>query len=123
VFITLLMLVMFGAVWTMQGTWMLSGTGSSGCMNKILLPLLTSCDFQVSLDWLIDELNLHCSRWISEVASTGFKRLGTESCGQGAQPLHRLLDAAMPEPDRCKNNWYSRSRSERGLARAAARMA
>ena len=69
-FITLLMLVMFGAVWTMQGTWMLSGTGSSGCMNKILLPLLTSCDFQVSLDWLIDELNLHCSRWISEVAST-----------------------------------------------------
>ena|SRR5215831_8099897 len=57
--------------WTKQGTWMLSGAGSSGCKNTILLTLLTSCDFQGSHDNVIDELNLYCSRWLSEVASTG----------------------------------------------------
>jgi len=31
VFITMELLVNFGAPWTKQGTWMLSGTGGSGC--------------------------------------------------------------------------------------------
>jgi len=31
--ITMQLLVIFGAPWTKQGTWMLSGTGDSGCKN------------------------------------------------------------------------------------------
>jgi hypothetical protein len=44
---------------------MLSGTGGAGCKNKDLLPLLTSCDFQGSHDQIIEEVNLHFSRWMS----------------------------------------------------------
>ncbi len=59
------LLVIFGAPWTKQGTWVLSGTGGSGCKNKDILPILTSCDFQGSHDKVIEEVNLHFSRWIS----------------------------------------------------------
>jgi len=41
---------------------MLSGTGSSGCKNKNILPILTSCDNQGSHDQVIKEGNLHFSR-------------------------------------------------------------
>ena len=37
---------------------MLSGTGDSGCKNKDILPILTSCDFQGSHDKVIEEVNL-----------------------------------------------------------------
>jgi hypothetical protein len=50
---------------------MLSGTGSSGCKNEDLLPLLTLCDFQGAHNRVIEEGNVHFSRWMSEVASTG----------------------------------------------------
>jgi hypothetical protein len=94
---------MFGAVWTKQGTWMLFGTESSGCKNKILLPLLTSGDFQGSHDQVIDELNLHYSRWISDVASTPvegkinkLKYIKRSMYGRGGFPLLRqkVLKAA-----------------------------
>jgi len=56
VFITMHMLVIFGAPWNTSGRWMLSGTRESGCKNKDLLPLLTSCDFQGSHDQVIEEV-------------------------------------------------------------------
>jgi hypothetical protein len=59
------LLVIFGAPWTKQGTWMLSGTEGSGRKNKNILLILTSCDFQGSHDQVIEEVNLHFSRWIS----------------------------------------------------------
>ena len=71
VFITMHMLVIFGAPCTKQGTWMPSGTGSSGCKNKDFLPILTARDCQGSLDKIIEEVNSCFSCWISYVASTG----------------------------------------------------
>jgi hypothetical protein len=56
VFITRHMLVICGAPWNTQGRWMLSGTGGSGCKNKDILPILTSCDFQGSHDQIIEEV-------------------------------------------------------------------
>ena len=55
-FITRHILVIFGAPWNTQGRWMLSGTGGSGCKNKDILPILTSCDFQGSHDQIIEEV-------------------------------------------------------------------
>jgi hypothetical protein len=64
------LLVIFGALWTKQGTWMLSGTGGSGFKNTILLPLLTSYGYQGLNDEVIEEGNLSFSRCIAKVAST-----------------------------------------------------
>src|SRR5207247_10945262 len=69
------LLVMFGAPWNKQGRWMHSGTEVSGCKNKDIHFLLTSCAYQGSHNQVIEEGNLHFSRWISNVASTGCKQL------------------------------------------------
>ena len=71
-FITREFLVIFGAPWNKQGRWGLSGTGVSGCKSKDVHLLLTSCDYQVSHDKVIEEGNSYFSRWISDVASTRF---------------------------------------------------
>jgi hypothetical protein len=65
------LLVIFSAPWNKQGRWMLSGTEVSGCKSKDVHLLLTSCDYQVSHDKVIEEGNSYFSRWISDVASTG----------------------------------------------------
>jgi hypothetical protein len=69
--ITKQLLVIFGAPWTKQGRWMLSGTEVSGCKGMDILPFLSSCEYQGSNDKIIEEVNSYFSRWISDVASTG----------------------------------------------------
>ncbi|SRR5258708_990288 len=64
-------LVIFGAPWNKQSPWILSGTEVSGCKGKDILPFLASSDSQGPHDQIIEELNSHFSRWISDVASTG----------------------------------------------------
>jgi len=76
---------MFGAPWNKKGRWMISGAEVSCCKNKDILLLLTSNDFQGSHDQVFEEGNLHFSRWISKVASTGHQQriFGTDSsCSQ-----------------------------------------
>ncbi len=64
-------LVIFGAPWNKQSPWILSGTEVSGCKGKDILPFFASSDSQGPHDQIIEELNSHFSRWISDVASTG----------------------------------------------------
>src|SRR5258706_15606015 len=79
-FITMQLLVIFGARWTKHGPWMLSGTGGSGCKSKDILPILTSGNYRGSHDQIIEDVNLHFSCWISQVASTeGRKRTGPDT--------------------------------------------